>query len=132
MRLLVGNYWQVRGAGDFNADGHTEVVTQSHDGQIDLLTFTGSRSTTPPNFGRRNRLTASELLGGSYWPVMAIDDINHDGRADITVQNPSTGQIDHLFFTGTTLTASQLDMSAFPGSAVVDASLSLNHLVPLA
>ncbi len=117
--LLVGNYWQVRGAGDFNGDGHTEIVTQSHDGQIDLLTFTGSR------------LTASELLNGSYWPVMAIDDTNHDGRADITVQNPSTGQLDHLFFTGTTLTASQLDTPAFPGSAVIDASLSLNHLIPL-
>jgi len=117
--LLVGNYWQVRGAGDFNGDGHTEIVTQSHDGQVDLLTFTGSR------------LTASELLNGSYWPVMAIDDTNHDGRADITVQNPSTGQLDHLFFTGTTLTASQLDTPAFPGSAVIDASLSLNHLIPL-
>jgi hypothetical protein len=117
--LLVGNYWQVRGAGDFNGDGHTQIVAQSHDGQIDLLTFTGSR------------LTASELLSGSYWPVMAIDDINHDGRADITVQNPTTGDIDHLFFTGTTLTASQLDTPGFPGSAVVDASLSLNHLVPL-
>src|SRR5262249_62142824 len=35
---LVGNYWQVRGAGDLNGDGHTEIVTQSHDGQIDLLT----------------------------------------------------------------------------------------------
>jgi hypothetical protein len=116
--LLVGNYWQVRGAGDFNADGHTEIVTQSNGGQIDLLTFTGSR------------LTASELLSGSYWPVMAIDDMNHDGRADITVQNPSTGEIDHLFFTGTTLTASQLDTPAFPGSAVVDASLSFNHLIP--
>ena len=117
--LLLGNYWDVRGAGDFNGDGHTEIVTQSHDGQIDLLTFTGSR------------LTASELLNGSYWPVMAIDDMNHDGKVDITVQNPSTGQIDHLFFTGTTLTASQLDTPAFPGSTVVDASLSLNHLIPL-
>jgi hypothetical protein len=84
-----------------------------------LLSFTGSRH------------TASELLSGSYLPVMAIDDTNHDGRADITVQNPSTGQIDHLFFAGTTLTASQLDTPPFPGSAVVDASLSLNHLVPL-
>jgi hypothetical protein len=96
-----------------------EIVTQSHDGQIDLLTFTGSR------------LSASELVNGSYWPVMATDDMNHDGRADITVQNSSTGQIDHLFFTGATLTASQLDTPAFPGSAVVDASLSFNHLIPL-
>ena len=79
----------------------------------------------------QRRLSASELLNDSYWPVMAIDDTNHDGRADITVQNSSTGQIDHLFFTGTTLTASQLDAPAFPGSAVVDASLSFNHLIPL-
>jgi hypothetical protein len=117
--LLLGNYWDVRGAGDFHGDGHMEIVTQSHDGQIDLLTFTGSR------------LSASELVNGSYWPVMATDDMNHDGRADITVQNSSTGQIDHLFFTGATLTASQLDTPAFPGSAVVDASLSFNHLIPL-
>src|SRR5437879_11958689 len=83
--LLVGNYWQVRGAGDFNGDGHTEIVTQSHDGQIDLLTFTGSR------------LTASELLNGSYWPVMEIDHTNHAGRAEITVQNPTNTQLDNTY-----------------------------------
>jgi hypothetical protein len=113
--LLLGNYWEVCGAGDFNGDGHTEIITQSTSGQIDLLSFTGVQ------------LTGSELLDGSYWPVVAVDDINHDGKADITVQDPSTGQIDHLFFTGTILTGSQLDTPALAGSSVINASLLLNQ-----
>jgi hypothetical protein len=113
--LLLGNYWEVCGAGDFNGDGHTEIITQSTSGQIDLLSFTGQV------------LTGSELLNGSYWPVAAVDDVNHDGKADMTTQNSATGQIDHLFFTGTTLTGSLLDTPPFPGSLVVNASLLLNY-----
>jgi hypothetical protein len=113
--LLLGNYWEVCGAGDFNGDGHTEIITQSTGGQIDLLSFTGVQ------------LTGSELLDGSYWPVVAVDDINHDGKADITTQDPVTGQVDHLFFTGTMLTGSQLDTPPFPGSSVVNASLLFNQ-----
>jgi len=59
--LLLGNYWDVRGAGDFHGDGHMEIVTQSHDGQIDLLPSTDSRPTPT------NQVTV--LTGPSWQPM---------------------------------------------------------------
>jgi hypothetical protein len=110
--LLNGNYDNVVGAGDFNGDGNTEIVTQNSAGQIDLLTFnvlTGE-------------LTRSALLPGSFWTVKGVADVNHDGKADLITQNDATGQIDYLMLNGGQVTGSLLENTAVPGWSVVNAS----------
>jgi hypothetical protein len=108
--LLKGNYWKVVAAGDFNNDGKADIVTQNDAGQIDILSFQGTK------------LVASTLLQGSFWDVKGANDFDHNGHPDLVTQDRATGKIDNLTFTGTHLTASLMETTPYPGWEVVHAT----------
>jgi hypothetical protein len=95
--LVSFSSWPVVAEGDFNHDGHTELVIQDqHSGSIDLLSV------------NKGVLQGSLLEQGSYWKVVGAGDFDGSGRTGIATQNSATGQIDLLWFTGTQLTSSLL------------------------
>jgi hypothetical protein len=108
--LLEGKYWKVVAAGDFNNDGRTDIVTQSDDGQIDILSFQGTK------------LVGSNLLEGKYWDVKGANDFDQDGHPDLVTQDKETGRVNNLTFTGSQLTASLMENTAYPGWEVAHAN----------
>jgi hypothetical protein len=96
----LANYginWNIPAEGDFNNDGHTDLVAQDPaSGAIDLL------------FVNNGALQSSQLEQGTYGKVVGAGDFDGSGRTAIATQDSASGQIDLLWFTGTQLTSSEL------------------------
>ncbi|WP_342722047.1 NF038122 family metalloprotease [Bradyrhizobium sp. B097] len=83
-------FWNVVGVADVNADGHSDVITQSATGQIDILYFD------------QGKLIGSNLLPGSYDPVHDVKNMTA-GIAELITQD-SAGQVTELAFDGSKVT----------------------------
>jgi FG-GAP-like repeat len=75
-----GPTWHVKGSGDFNGDGHADILWQNDDGSVAtwLIDTTGTG------------LIGSAVLAtnpGPTWHVKGSGDFNGDGHADILWQN---------------------------------------------
>jgi Ca2+-binding RTX toxin-like protein len=69
--------WQIVGSGDFNGDGHADIVWQNTDGtpaiwEMNGTTIIGAATLQKPTAG---------------WHILGIGDFNDDGRSDILWQN---------------------------------------------
>ncbi|MGY4479257.1 matrixin family metalloprotease [Bradyrhizobium sp. USDA 3364] len=94
--LMTGSYWDVKGAGSFSGATNAEFVTQSSNGQIDFLGFSGA-----------GKLTTSLLTSQAFWNVVGVADVNGDGHADVVTQS-SSGAINLLYFDNFKFVASNL------------------------
>jgi len=82
----VGLDWQVAGVGDFNGDGHSDILWRNASGALQIwLESPGSR---PVAF-------AAEALPavGTDWQVADVGDFNGDGRSDIVWRNVNSGDV---------------------------------------
>lgn len=82
--------WQLFGGappthGDFNGDGHGDLVFQSS-ASGDLLAWEMNGA----DIATFSVLAASP---GLTWQMGAVGDVNHDGRADLAFQDSGTGQL---------------------------------------
>jgi hypothetical protein len=78
--------WQVAGIGDFNGDGHSDILWRnSSTGQVNDWLGTATGGFTD------NSAHASATLS-TAWQVAEIGDFNGDGIDDILWRNTSTGQ----------------------------------------
>ena len=101
-----GPNWKVVGAGDFNDDGHSDILWQNASGQAAVWEMNGL-----------NQIAGgSQLVGvnpGPNWKVVGAGDFNDDGHSDILWQNVS-GQAAIWEMNGTNIIGSAL-VGANPG-----------------
>ena len=89
--------WTVAGVGDFNKDGHSDLVYYNaslSETQIQLL-----NGTTGAGGGKLSNSSFEDLPG---WTVAGVGDFNHDGKDDLVYYNASTGVTQIQFLNGIT------------------------------
>jgi hypothetical protein len=82
--VAVDNSWHVAGIGDFNGDGHSDILWRNDNGSI--FDFLGTA-----NGGFVNNGDASFVSVDNSWQVASIGDFNGDGIDDILWHNSTTG-----------------------------------------
>jgi hypothetical protein len=83
---IIDTDWQVAGTGDFNGDGHVDILWRSTStGQI--ADWLGTANGGFAGNGAHSRTSVS-----TAWEVAGVGDFNGDGRSDILWRNPTTGQ----------------------------------------
>jgi len=110
-----GPTWHVVGTGDTNSDGEAGVLWQNNNGALAMWerpAFAGGNSTFT-----FNTVAALPAVDPS-WHVKGMQDINHDGRADIVFQNDGGAVVvwEMDGANGTTVTAMNL-INVNPGPA---------------
>jgi hypothetical protein len=91
--LNPGASWKAIGVGDFNGDGHADILFQNADGQPDIWLMNG---TNVIGGG------ALALNPGAGWHAIGTSDFNGDGKADILWQN-TDGQPDIWLMNGASI-----------------------------
>jgi len=93
----VSSDWTIKGVGDFNGDGKTDILWRnSTTGQVYLWLING---TVMSGGGSVTYIT-------SDWVIQGIGDFNGDGDADILWRNTTTGEVYIWLMNGSTLTSS--------------------------
>ena len=74
-----GPSWQIKGTGDFNGDGKSDILWQDSDGTTAIWLMNGTNVV----IHRRGRL----VNPGPSWQIEGTGDFNGDGKSDILWQN---------------------------------------------
>ena len=72
-----GPNWKAVGTGDFNDDGHSDILLQNTNGEVAIWEMNGTISTS----------SAVVANPGPNWKVVGTGDFNDDGHSDILLQN---------------------------------------------
>jgi serralysin len=74
-----GPSWQIKGTGDFNGDGKSDILWQGQDGTPAVWLMDGTHATFVGAVGPFNP--------GPSWEIKGTGDFNGDSKADILWQN---------------------------------------------
>ena len=75
-----GPSWQIKGTGDFNGDGKSDILWQDQDGTAAVWLMDGTNATFVGAIGHNP---------GPTWQIKGTGDFNGDGKSDITWQHDS-------------------------------------------
>jgi hypothetical protein len=90
-----GADWSVAATGDFNGDGHTDIVWQrSSDGLVEIQFLNG---TTPIGGG-----VIQNNPFGAAWHAFGAGDFNGDGKSDLVFRRDSDGVTEVMYLNGLT------------------------------
>ncbi len=113
-----GTAWKAIGTGDFNDDGHSDILFQNTtSGQVSIWGMNG------------NNVTGGGTVGadpGSSWRAIGAGDFNGDGHSDILFQNTS-GQASVWEMNGNSLIGGGA-VSANPGGRSRDLALRVEEI----
>jgi len=89
--------WRIVGTGDFNGDGHTDLLWH-HDtrGYLTVWFMAGDTLLAGQNL-------TPDQVGDTEWRVAAVADFNQDGSPDIVWQHRTQGRLGVWLMRGTTL-----------------------------
>ena len=73
-----GPSWQIKGTGDFNGDGKSDIIWQGDDGTAAMWLMDGTNATFVGAVGPFNP--------GPSWQIKGTGDFNGDGKSDILWQ----------------------------------------------
>jgi len=94
--FTVASTWAAIGSGDFDGNGHTDIVWRNTAGDITLWLGTGT--TYSSQFVYRL---------GAGWTLVGTHDVNGDGKSDLLWSKPSSGQFAHWLMNGATIAGSK-------------------------
>jgi hypothetical protein len=90
--------WAIKGTGDFNGDGRTDVVWHHADsGQISVWMLEGTNVASAPLF-------AWTVPASSGWELKGTGDFNRDGHIDLLWHHGGSGQVHVWYLNGMTIT----------------------------
>jgi hypothetical protein len=92
----IGTAFTAIGSGDFDGNGHADVIWRNSSG--DLYVWLGSGTAYTSQFIYRL---------GSGWALAGTDDVNGDGKSDLLWSKPSTGSFAHWVMNGATIASSK-------------------------
>jgi hypothetical protein len=91
--LTLSNPWQVVGAGDFNGDGHPDLLWQDPvSGAVQIWYLGGA--------GGNVFMSAVDLTYANPWRIVSVADFNQDGHPDVVWQDPVSGASQVWFLDG--------------------------------
>ena len=88
--------WRVVGSGDFNQDGHPDLVWQHDTGWLGVWLFNGTTF-----------LGGFDMSPGQVnpqWRIAGVADLNADGKSDLLWRNSATGELGAWLMNGVTRT----------------------------
>jgi Ca2+-binding RTX toxin-like protein len=95
--LNLGSSWQVKGSGNFNSDGKSDILFQNSDGSPLVWMISGSRV-----------LSGSMITSGApgaNWQIKGTGDFNGDGKSDLLWQNANDGMLSVSLLDGPNIAA---------------------------
>ena len=85
--------WQIVGAGDFNRDGHRDLVWRHNDGRTSLWLMQGTQLMS-------GTLFTPDRVADTNWRIVAVADMNLDLYPDLVWQHMISGDMSVWFMNG--------------------------------
>jgi hypothetical protein len=83
--IRPGSGWQIVGVGDFNGDGHSDILwSHPMTGKVYVWYMNGT------TYGGEREI---KTIGKTDWRIVGVGDFNRDGGPDILWRHQGTGQI---------------------------------------